>query len=292
MHRQLTKRHKRACWCLDTRQSQNATVRSVAVRQFDAALGRTVWTVVRIGSAGRDVRAGESIVTVRHLVAAAIVAMLALSCIPARAAGPHSITLTLVRHAESAGNASGLIDTSTPGPELTLRGWCQATLAVGQLSPHHYDGIYASSMIRTQQTAAPTAQALGEPVTVLPGLREIEAGQYEGQPESGAAQTLLTAPRRWLQGDRSARIPGSLDGNEFEARFDDAVHHIYVSGEQNPVAFSHGGAIMLWVLMNVRNPDPSLLTGKSLPNIGHVVLTGSPSEGWTLTDWDANPPPC
>jgi broad specificity phosphatase PhoE len=235
---------------------------------------------------------GEIVATIRRFVAAAVVAALAAGCAPARAAGPHTITLTLVRHGQSAGNASGLVDTSTPGPELTPKGWCQATLAAAQLAPNHYDGIYASSMIRTQQTATPTAQALGEPVTVLPGLREIEAGQYEGTPESDAAQTLLAAPRRWLQGDRSARIPGSLDGNEFEARFNEAVQRVYDSGDQNPVAFSHGGAIMFWVLMNVRNPDPSLLATKPLPNVGHVVVTGNPSDGWTLTDWDADPPPC
>ena len=140
---------------------------------------------------------------VRRFVAAVVVAVLAASCGSARAAGPHTITLTLVRHAQSAGNASGLIDTSTPGPELTAEGWCQATLAAGQLSPNHYDGIYASSMIRTQETATPTAQALGEPVIVLPWLREIEAGQYEGQPESNA-KAYLTVPLRWLQGDRGA----------------------------------------------------------------------------------------
>ena len=218
--------------------------------------------------------------------------ILATACGSAHATGPHSITLTLVRHAQSAGNASGLTDTSTPGPELTPKGWCQAKSAAEQLSPNHYDGIYASTMIRTQQTAEPTAQALGEPVTVLPGLREIEAGQYEGQPEFSFAAAYQAAGRQWLQGDRSARIPGSLDGNEFEARFSDAVQHIYDSGEKNPLAFSHSAAIMLWVLMNVRNSDPSLLSGPPLPNIGRVVLTGNPSAGWTLTEWDADPPPC
>jgi len=222
---------------------------------------------------------------------ATVIALLAAGCGSAHATGPRTITLTLVRHAQSEGNASGLIDTSTPGPELTAKGWCQATGAAGQLSPNHYDGVYASSMIRTQQTATPTAQALGEPVDVLPGLREIEAGQYEGQPESNA-QNYMAAPLQWLHGDRNAKIPGSLDGNEFEARFNDAVRQIYESGDQNPVVFSHGAAIMLWVLMNVRNSDPSLLTGKPLPNIGHVIVKGNPSEGWTLTDWDADPPPC
>jgi broad specificity phosphatase PhoE len=231
-------------------------------------------------------------VTIRRFVAIVIVAMLAAGCAPARAAGSRTITLTLVRHAQSAANASGLIDTSTPGPELSPRGWCQATLVAPQLVPNHYDGVYASSMIRTQETATPTAQALDEPITVLPGLREIEAGQFEGAPEATIAQTYFAAPTRWLQGDRSARIPGSVDGNEFDARFDEAVQRIYDSGQQNPVAFSHSAAIMFWVLMNVRNPDPSLVKTKSLPNVGHVVLTGNPSDGWTLTEWDADPPPC
>jgi broad specificity phosphatase PhoE len=209
-------------------------------------------------------------------------------CGSARAAGSRTITLTLVRHAQSAGNASGLINTAIPGADLTPRGQCQAT----QLGPNHYDGIYASSMIRTQQTALPTAQALSEPVNVLPGLREIEAGEYEGQPEASVGQTMFAAPQRWLQGDRSARIPGSIDGNEFDARFDEAVKRIYDSGAQNPVAFSHSEAIMIWVLMNVGNPDPSLLRTKPLPNVGRVVVTGSPAGGWTLTEWNADPPPC
>lgn len=228
----------------------------------------------------------------RRFVAIVVAAVLAAGCASAHAAGPRTITLTLVRHAQSAANASGLIDTTTPGPEITPRGWCQATLAAAQLAPNHYDGIFASTMIRTQETATPTAQALGEPVTVLSGLREIEAGQYEGTSEADIPHTYFVAPKRWLQGDRSARIPGSVDGNEFNARYDEAVQQIYDSGEQNPVAFSHSAAIMFWVLMNVRNADPSLLTTKSLTNVGRVVITGNPSDGWTLSEWDADPPPC
>ena len=228
----------------------------------------------------------------RRFVAIVAVGLLIASCGSARAAGPRTITLTLVRHAQSAANASGLIDTSVPGPDITSKGWCQATIAASQLAPNHYDGVYASTLIRTQETATPTAQALGEPVTVLPGLREIEAGQYEGAPEADIRQTYFVAPAQWLQGHRNARIPGSVDGNEFEARFNEAVQRIYDSGQQNPVAFSHSAAIMFWVLMTVRNPDLSLLSTKPLPNVGRVVLTGNPSDGWTLTEWDAAPPPC
>jgi broad specificity phosphatase PhoE len=238
------------------------------------------------------VRAGEIVVIARRFVAILLIVVLAAGCGSARAAGARTITLTFVRHGQSAANAAGLIDTSVPGPELTAKGWCEATLVAPQLAPNHYDGMYASTLIRTQETATPTSQLLGEPVTVLSGLREIEAGRYEGTPQADQAQTYFAAPLQWLRGDRSARIPGSVDGNEFEARFNEAVQHIYDSGQQNPVAFSHGAAIMTWVLMNVRNPDLSLLTSKPLPNVGQVKITGNPTGGWNLDEWDADPPPC
>lgn len=208
--------------------------------------------------------------------------------VPATAHADHTITLTFVRHAQSAGNASGLIDTSVPGPAITDRGYRQAVDTANELSPNNYDGIYASTMVRTQQTAAPMSAALREPVTVLAGLREIEAGDYEGRPEANAGQ-YFSAPAAWLRGDRSARIPGSIDGNEFDARFDDAVETIYDSGDVNPVAYSHAVAVMIWIMMNVRNPDVSLLTDEPLPNTGDVVVVGSPRDGWTLVDWAGTP---
>ncbi|MGV0810461.1 histidine phosphatase family protein [Mycolicibacterium boenickei] len=218
---------------------------------------------------------------------AAIVVLLATLLAPTSAAGGYrSITLTFVRHAQSAGNASGLIDSSTPGPQLTDLGRSQAVTSAQRLSPHRYDGIFASTMVRTQQTAQPMADTLGEPVTVLPGLREVEAGIYEGQPEAAAVDTYFSAPQQWLRGDRNARIPGSLDGNEFDARFDEAVQQIYDSGDDKPVAYSHGAAIMLWVQMNVGNPNPQLLMNHPLNNTSYVVVTGNPTDGWTLTDWD------
>ncbi len=38
--------------------------------------------------------------------------------------------------------------------------------------------------------------------------------------------------------------------------------------------------------MNVKNPKLSLLNSHVLPNVGRVVITGNPTNGWTLVDWD------
>ncbi|CAN5369519.1 histidine phosphatase family protein [soil metagenome] len=199
---------------------------------------------------------------------------------------PPSITLTFVRHAQSAGNASGLIDTSVPGPSITDKGQLQAELVADTLRGKDFDGIYASSMVRTQQTAAPLADDLGEQVDVLPGLREIAAGWFEGTPEAAAASTYFLAPWQWLQGDRNARIPGSVNGEEFNDDFTAAVQKIYDSGDKNPVAFSHGAAIMTWTQMNVKNPDEELMISHPLPNTGEVVIEGNPISGWTLMKWN------
>ena len=53
-------------------------------------------------------RSGEIAMTARRFAAAVVIAVFAAGCGSARAAGSHTITLTLVRHAQSAGNASRL----------------------------------------------------------------------------------------------------------------------------------------------------------------------------------------
>ena len=197
-----------------------------------------------------------------------------------------SITLTFIRHAESQSNAQHMINTDVPGPDLTEEGQGQAEQLAHQLTRNNFDGVYASNMIRTQQTAAPLAHALGKHVEILPGLREIEAGRYNNTPVKRADLTYLVAPADWLNGDVKDAIPGSVSGQEFNDRFSAAVQKIYDSGNTKPVAFAHAESIMYWTLMNVKNPKDSLATSHPLPNLGRVVITGSPALGWPLVAWD------
>ena len=197
-----------------------------------------------------------------------------------------SITLTLIRHAESDANAAQIINTDIPGPSLTEAGRAQAEQLAHQLSRNNFDAVYASDMARSEQTAAPLAQALGKHVEVLPGLREIDAGKYNATSNKREDLTYLLAPKEWLNGDRQDAIPGSISGNEFNDQFTAAVQKIYDSGATKPVAFSHKQSIMFLTLMNVKNPKDSLVTSHPLPNLGRVVVTGSPAMGWTLVDWD------
>ncbi|WP_233213422.1 histidine phosphatase family protein [Mycobacterium hubeiense] len=210
--------------------------------------------------------------------------------IPAWAA--ENMRVTFVRHGESAGNASGLIDTSTPGPVLTELGQQQARDVVDTLGDNNYDAIYASTMVRTQLTAAPMSQYLGLPIQVLPGLQEIEAGVFEGTPESEAANGYARIPLAWaLAGNRDVVMPGtSLDGHAFDARVDGALKTMYDKGDRNVVVFSHGGTIMFWTMMNAQNLTTTqkiqLLSTAPLGNTDYVIIEGNPEDGWTLVEWN------
>jgi broad specificity phosphatase PhoE len=220
---------------------------------------------------------------------ATVVALLAVVMLAACGSGQsqqRNITLTLIRHAESEANAANLASSTVPGPPLTAAGQEQAAALANRLSGDQYDGVYASQMVRSQQSAAPLAKALGKQVTVLPGLNEIPAGWYEGIPVTDTSDTLLLGPEAWLKGDRRFGIPGSVNGNQFNGAFTAAVQKIYESGDNKPVAFSSGLAMMVWTLLNARNGKTSLLRDHPLPNTAQIVLTGNPMDGWTVVNWD------
>lgn len=220
-----------------------------------------------------------------------VLALLAATVVIVAACGggtpqARSITLTFVRNAQSQANADGVLDTDIPGPSLTEEGKGQAQQLVRQLPHTDIDAIYASAMAEAQQTAAPLASELGKQVEVIQGLQSLNAGWYNGKPESMASSTYMVAPADWLNGDVTDSIPGSVSGKQFNDQFSASIRKIYDSGHSTPAVFSQGTAIMVWTLLNVKNPKSSLLTSHPLPNAGRVVITGNPMDGWTLLDWD------
>lgn len=218
------------------------------------------------------------------IVGAAFTAVVSfiLAVIPAGA-----MTVTFVRHAESQANADGVINTEVPGPELTDRGRTQAGAVALLLNGQVHDGIYASTMIRTKQTAEPYAELKGKDIKVLDGLQEISAGILEGSSEDEGIGRLgyALAPVAWSLGLRFVKIPGAEDGNEFDARVDGALAEIEAGGSDKPVVFSHGATIMFWTMMNVDNPDPTLLLTHQLDNTETVVVEKNDDGSWTLKSW-------
>jgi hypothetical protein len=215
-----------------------------------------------------------------------------------------SIVLDLVRHGESTANMAGIIDTAPPGAPLDAEGITQANNAVDAIYSEigkNIAGVFTSDELRTVQTAAPLADALHLtlPLPDFAGLNEIPAGAFEGDPATSLKGILyLLGPLAWALGFPLVPDLGdpSVNGITFDEAFSGAVQSIYettasATGTANDVAFSSEGAIAVWTLMNVNNPDFSVLlqevvkNQELLPNTGQVVVEGQPGD-WTLVSYD------
>ncbi|KQS14590.1 histidine phosphatase [Curtobacterium sp. Leaf183] len=197
--------------------------------------------------------------------------------------------LLLIRHGQTPANVLGVLDAAVPGPGLTELGEQQAQALPAALADRGIERVFVSSMVRTQHTAAPLADALGLEPVVLPGLREIEAGDLQGLRDQTSVQRYLAACYAWASGEREARMPGAETGEDFFDRYDDAVRQIEATGVQVAAAFSHGAAIRIWAATTAQNTPNDLGADRHLENTGVVELEGSSADGWRLVDWEGEP---
>jgi broad specificity phosphatase PhoE len=202
-----------------------------------------------------------------------------------------TLRILLIRHAESTANFSGILSTTQPGPELTERGREQAEALPDALRDVSLDGLYASTLRRTQLTAEPLSRATGLPVTVIEGIHEIEAGDLEDRGDHEAMSAYALPMQVWAQGDFSAAVPGGFSGDHFFERFDRGIAEIWQAHQDGDTVaiVDHDAAIRVWVAGRADNVGPDFTSTHALDNTGIVVLTGSPSAGWHVESWQGEP---
>ena len=91
---------------------------------------------------------------------------------------PQLTRMCIVRHGETAWNAEHRVQGQLDVP-LNAIGQAQAQATSKVLSREKFDVIYASDLSRTQQTARPTASALGMQIRIEKDLRERHYGIFE-----------------------------------------------------------------------------------------------------------------
>ena len=192
--------------------------------------------------------------------------------------------LILVRHGQTTANVDGALDTAHPGAELTDVGHEQAAALPVALDGTPIDAIFASSLIRTQQTAAPLAAAHGLEVQVRDGLREISAGELEMLVDPGAVERYLAASLAWVAGDLDAVLRGGEACAVVLARFDDVVAEAAATGAETVVMVSHGTVIRAWAAVRA-GISADVAARSRLANTDVVVLEGHPEEGWRALSW-------
>ena len=201
--------------------------------------------------------------------------------------------LLLLRHGQTHGNTAGALDTGEPGLELTELGQRQAEAAAQALAEPGVDQIFVSSLVRTHQTAAPLAHMLGVEPHVLPGLREIYAGDFNMRDDHDAIAGYIGTVAAWIEGRYDERMPGGESGHEFLQRYDESGAEVLrtrvEAGPASALVVSHGAALRTWVSARVPGVESHAKATDPLHNTACIELVGDPVEGWTIESWHSEP---
>jgi broad specificity phosphatase PhoE len=96
------------------------------------------------------------------------------------------MTILLVRHGETAGNAARILQ--RPDASLNERGIHQAEQLARRLVDHGFVHILCSDLLRAQMTAAPLAARSGIAIEESPLLQERNFGDLRGTPYAQLAE--------------------------------------------------------------------------------------------------------
>ncbi|RNE56524.1 histidine phosphatase family protein [Cryobacterium tepidiphilum] len=193
--------------------------------------------------------------------------------------------LLLIRHGQTPSNVRGALDTLVPGPGLTPLGLQQAAAIPNALADEPIDALYASVQTRAQLTIAPLADALGLPVIVREGLREVGAGDLEMNNDRVSVERYHDVAFGWAAGDLDRRMPGGESGAEVFGRFDAVIEEMAASGATTVACVSHGQVIRAWTAARADNISVEFAARHELHNTAVVALEGSPAGGWTALSW-------
>ena len=183
--------------------------------------------------------------------------------------------ILLVRHGESraasADNPFPLVD-GHGDPELHANGAAQALLVRDRLQHENIAAIYATSLQRTQQTAAPLAAQLGLEVAIEADLREVFLGEWEGgvlRMKAAAGDPIyqqMQAEERW------DAIPGAESWTALNQRIMAALGRIHGRHpDQKVVAVVHGGVIG-HITAHASGARPFAFNGADNGSITHIVM--------------------
>jgi broad specificity phosphatase PhoE len=174
---------------------------------------------------------------------------------------PDAITrLWLIRHAEVEtryqNTFGGRIDMN-----LSPRGRDQANVLAAYLHGKTFDAVYASPMKRVQQTLAPVRKNGAPAQTILPGLREVDFGDWTGYNWLQVQQKFGIHPYDWLDEIERGAVPNGETGLQFRNRVEPCLFDILRRHPGGTTAvFCHGGVIRMILAILLGLPLPKTNT--------------------------------
>ena len=199
---------------------------------------------------------------------------------------PGSTEILLVRHGESEAYVEGENVAKIDGhddPPLARAGQIQAEHLAERLCGERIDAIYVTNLRRTAETAAPLVARLGLRPSVVPELREVHMGEWEG----GTFRQRLADGDPLLEQMRAEErwdvIPGAETRDGFRSRVRAGIEKIAAAHpDQRVVAVTHAGTIATIVSI-ATGSRPFAFLGANNGSITALVVSG---DAWQVRSFN------
>lgn len=177
------------------------------------------------------------------------------------------VNLYLIRHGRQ---NSGLCNVDV---ELSSEGILQAELLADRLAHYEIDALYASDLIRAQQTAKIIGNKLQLPVATREEIKEISFGFLEGKTDEYINENFYDFKKEQNKLLEDIPYPGGENGTSVYERAMPIVQEIVQSSKKNIAVVTHGGTIrVLLAALFGKNQAKRFLFGVSLENTGITQL--------------------
>lgn len=137
--------------------------------------------------------------------------------------------LLIIRHGETAYNTSDIFR-GRISIGLSEKGLNQVELLSEYLGTKKIQAIYCSPLQRALQTAEPVARRHQLNVQTVPGLNDLDFGEWEGKSVQDVKNTYQEIFKLWLERPDLAKIPGGESLEDARKRVLEALYGIM---EQN-----------------------------------------------------------
>jgi broad specificity phosphatase PhoE len=138
---------------------------------------------------------------------------------------------------------------------LSPLGLKQGEAVAAWLKDVKLDGLYASPMLRVQQTLAPLAKQHGMQPELMTGLREIDFGDWTGSRWDEVQKNFGVSAFDWLEIIESNGIANGEDIGGLKSRVQECLLKIIHAHPHQKVAiFCHGGIIRVMIALLLEVP--------------------------------------
>ncbi len=195
----------------------------------------------------------------------------------------------VIRHGQSEANVPQIWTSAVEGYPLTPLGWEQAAALGVALKDRDVAALYASPLVRAQETAQALGEALGLEPRTLVGIEELHVGVHEGGSNEDVGPIAIGVFERWwLHDDLDSGFEGGETGRHIVERMARALDGLADAHDGQTVAMvSHGGAIAVGLTALCPELTPAFVSQNFLANTEVVEVVRAPDGTWRCESWAA-----